>query len=85
MYTLVDDRWDIARGERGAQNYALLAVLVDPRFKNDAVWVPREIKWQKMDLFTFSQGLSYRGLKRVVLSFHLSVRKFSTFKRTCSQ
>ncbi len=41
---MVDERWDIARGDRDIQNHALLAAFVDPRFKNDAVWVPREIQ-----------------------------------------
>jgi hypothetical protein len=44
LYTLVDERWDIARGDRDTQNHALLAAFVDPRFKNDAVWVSREIQ-----------------------------------------
>ena len=39
---LVDARWDISRGDRHAQNYALLAAFVDPRFKNDAIWVLRQ-------------------------------------------
>ncbi len=42
LYTLVDERWDIARGDRETQNHALLAAFLDPRFKNDAVWVQRE-------------------------------------------
>ena len=43
LYMLVDDaRLDISLGYRHAQNYALLAAFVDPRFKNDAIWVLRE-------------------------------------------
>ncbi len=37
-------RWDISRSERETHNYALLAAFLDPRFKNDAIWVQREKK-----------------------------------------
>ena len=39
---LVDARWDISRGDRRAQNYALSAAFVDPKIKDDAIWVLRE-------------------------------------------
>jgi hypothetical protein len=35
-------RWDIIRGDRNSQSYALLAAFVDPRFKNNVQWVPRD-------------------------------------------
>ena len=44
LYTLVDERWDLARGERDTQNHALLKAFLDPLFKNDEIWVQLEIQ-----------------------------------------
>ena len=50
LYSLVDASWDISQGpqgDRGTQkcpNYALFTVFIDPRFKNNAIRMPREIQ-----------------------------------------